>query len=337
MNKEYNIKRHYSTKHAEEYEKYQGDERANHIANLKTCLLRQQNFFKKGSKESWAAVEASYAISEMIAKAGKPFTECEFIKKCILQAANIICSKKKSQFNTISLSANSLAESVSEISSNIYEQLREKAKCFSAYSIALDESTDNTDTAQLAIHLRGIDGNFEVIEELLTIIPMYDHTTGQEVFRQLCDAIVNAGLPWKRLAGITTDGAPSMKGRENGLVTLVQRKLEKEGAEEAIALHCIIHQQALCSKCLNFDNVMSVVVKCINQIRSRGLKHRMFRAFLEEIESEYKGVLYFTEVRWLSKGNVFKRFFELREEVKAFMEKDGMDVPVLSDPKWLMD
>ena len=55
--------------------------------------------------------------------------------------------------------------------------------------------------------------------------------------------------------------------------------------EEPIALHCIIHQQALCSKCLKFDNVMTVVVKCINQIRSRGLKHRKFRAFLEDMES----------------------------------------------------
>ncbi|KAM9425805.1 testis-expressed protein 47 [Pholidichthys leucotaenia] len=35
---------------------------------------------------------------------------------------------------------------------NTYEQLREKAKHFSAYSVALDESTDNTDTAQLAIY-----------------------------------------------------------------------------------------------------------------------------------------------------------------------------------------
>ena len=107
--------------------------------------------------------------------------------------------------------------------------------------------------------------------------------------------------------------------------------------EEAIALHCIIHQQALCSKCLKFDNVMSVVVKCINQIRSRGLKYRMFRAFLEETESEYEDVLYFTEVRWLSRENVLKRLFELRAEVKDFMETHGVAVPVLSDPKWLMD
>ncbi|CAM4635629.1 unnamed protein product [Leuciscus chuanchicus] len=111
--------------------------------------------------------------------------------------------------------------------------------------VALDESTDNTDTAQLTVHVRGVDDKFEVIKELLAVIPMHGQTTAQEIFRQLCGAIEDAGLSWKRFAGITTDRAPSMTGRKNGLVALVQRKLEEENVEEAIALHCIIHQQEL--------------------------------------------------------------------------------------------
>lgn len=39
VHKEYNLKRHYTTRHAEEYAKYLGDERAKQAANLKTCLL----------------------------------------------------------------------------------------------------------------------------------------------------------------------------------------------------------------------------------------------------------------------------------------------------------
>uniref|UniRef100_A0A803JA82 SPIN-DOC-like zinc-finger domain-containing protein n=1 Tax=Xenopus tropicalis TaxID=8364 RepID=A0A803JA82_XENTR len=338
VHKEYNLKRHYSTKHAEECAKYQGDERAKRVASLKACLMRQQDFFKKATKENVASVQASYMVSEMIAKAGKPFTEGEFVKKCMLQVASIICPEKKGQFSKISLSANTVAERISDMSSDIYHQLCEKAKCFDAYSVALDESTDITGTAQLTIYVRGVDCNFELTEELLTIIPMHGQTTANEIFHHLCDAIENAGLPWKRFVGIITDGAPSMTGRKNGLVALVKKKLEEEGIEEeAIALHCIIHQQALCSKCLPCDNVMSVVVKCVNQIRSRGLTHRRFRAFLEEMGSEYGDVLCFTEVRWLSRGNVLKRFFELREEVKAFMEKNGKAVSELSDHKWLMD
>ena len=82
---------------------------------------------------------------------------------------------------------------------------------------------------------------------------------------------------------------------------------------------------------------MPNVVKCINHIRSRGLKHRQFHAVLEETESAYEDVLYFTQVCWFSRWKVLKRFSELRAEVKAFMEKDGGTFPVLTDPKWLMD
>ena len=67
VHKEYNLKRHCTTRHAEDHAKYQGDERANRVANLKTCLLKQQDFFKKATKENNAAVEASYVVSEMIA------------------------------------------------------------------------------------------------------------------------------------------------------------------------------------------------------------------------------------------------------------------------------
>ncbi|XP_077972719.1 EPM2A-interacting protein 1-like [Styela clava] len=191
------------------YTKYQGDETAKRVASLRTCLLRQQDFFKRATKESSAAVKASYKISENIAIAGKPFTEGEFVKKCLLQTARIICPEKKGQFSNVSLSANTVAERISDLSSDIYDQLGEKAKCFSAYSVALEE---------LANYVCGVNDNFEVMEELLRVVPMYGQTTAQEMFCQLCDVIRNAGLPWQRFAGITTDGAPSMTGKKNGLV-----------------------------------------------------------------------------------------------------------------------
>ena len=75
-------------------------------------------------------------------------------------------------------------------------------------------------------------------------------------------------------------------------MALVQRKPEEEDVEEAIALHRIIHRQALWSKWLIFDNVMSDIVKCISHIGSRDLKHWPFRAFLEKMESAYEDVLY---------------------------------------------
>ena len=66
----------------------------------------------------------------MIAKAGKPFKDGEFIKQCMLQAASMVYPEKKGQFSNISISANTVAERISDMSANIYDQLREKAKHF---------------------------------------------------------------------------------------------------------------------------------------------------------------------------------------------------------------
>ena len=37
------------------------------------------------------------------------------------------------------------------------------------------------------------------------------------------------------------------------------------------------------------------------------------------MESEHKNLLYYTKVRWLFKGNVLSRVFELRNELKIYL------------------
>ncbi|CAK1578448.1 unnamed protein product [Parnassius mnemosyne] len=108
------------------------------------------------------------------------------------------------------------------------------------------------------------------------------------------------------LSGVATDGAPSMIGVNSGLVTLLKKHLQEKNinAEYLMQFHCIIHQEALCSKKIEFQNVMKVVVSTVNFIKSRGLNHRQFRQFLDDIESEYGDLLYYTEVRWLRNWNI---------------------------------
>ena len=52
---------------------------------------------------------------------------------------------------------------------------------------------------------------------------------------------------------------------------------------------------------------MDPVVRAVNSIRARGLKHRQFRSFLEDIEADFTDVLYHTNVRWLSMGKVMTK------------------------------
>jgi len=77
---------------------------------------------------------------------------------------------------------------------------------------------------------------------------------------------------------------------------------------------------------------MKIVIKVINFIRTTGLNHRQFREFLSFLKSDYTGISYFCETRWLSRGKTLKRFFHLREEITIFLEIKNKSMPELSQP-----
>ena len=86
--------------------------------------------------------------------------------------------------------------------------------------------------------------------------------------------------------------------------------------------HCIIHREQLVSKTLNLDHVMKPVMEIVNYIRTHALNHRQFMNLITELEQELPGDLpLHCTVRWLSKGKVLSRFFELLDAVKSFMEE----------------
>ena len=69
-------------------------------------------------------------------------------------------------FANVSLSRNTVADRVCEMATDVKTQLIEKGKDFVAYSLAVDESSDTTDTAQLGIFIRGVDSSLNVTEEI---------------------------------------------------------------------------------------------------------------------------------------------------------------------------
>ena len=82
---------------------------------------------------------------------------------------------------------------------------------------------------------------------------------------------------------------------------------------------------------------MKVVIKTVDYIRSRGLKHRQFKQSLAEMDVLYEDVLYYSHIRWLSKGAMLERFYHLRKEIQSFMTDKGSEVLELSDVMWNCD
>ena len=208
--------------------------------------------------------------------------------------------------------------------------------------------TSITDTAQLSIFIRGITDYFEIHEDLLAIEGLHECTRGIDVAEAVVKVVAERipNLSWNKLAGITTDGAPAMMGKENGAAALIKKYVHRDHSNQVLTVHCLIHQEALCGKAMRMAHVMDTVVKIVNEIRSKGLKHRQFQAFLEELDTEYKDLLYHCEVRWLSRGKVLERFFKLRTEIELFLKEKkpnlttkGGDLvtDLITDKDWQLD
>ena len=138
-----------------------------------------------------------------------------------------------------------------------------------------------------------------------------DTVAGKDLYSSVINSLIRSGLSLDKLASITTDGAPSLTGKHSGLGKLMNDKIKEDfPLHNALSFHSIIHQESLCKSSLKLKHVMDPVVHAVNSIRARGLKHRQFRSFLEDIKADFTDLLYHTNVHWLSMGKVLKKVWD---------------------------
>lgn len=124
-----------------------------------------------------------------------------------------------------------------------------------------------------------------------------------------------------------------MSGQITGLRTRI-----KQVAPNVDWYYCFLHREALAAKKMpqELKQTMGEVIKTINFIKSRALNSRLFNEFCKGMDSQHVTLLLHTEVRWLSKGNSFARFWELRDEVALFLIDHKFEfVDKLHDLNWL--
>ena len=225
------------------------------------------------------------------------------------------------------LSHQTIGRRINDLGDNIEGRLKDKLSACILYSLALDESTDQSDTAQLVIFIRGIDENFNIIEEMLDLCQIKSTTTGKDIYEFVNLSLDKFNIDRKNIYLITTERAPALTGKHNGFITLLKKSVD----HEILRYHCLIHQQQLCAQKLNIKHLMTDLVKAVNFIRSRGLNHREFKAFLDVVGSGYQDVVYFSKVRWLSKAAILKRFQLLLPEIKVFLEEKKQNVDFIEN------
>src|SRR6185436_3451313 len=190
---------------------------------------------------------------------------------------------------------------------DVLEQLLTRIRFCKKFSLQLDESTDVAGEAQLMTYVRYLtEENIE--EDLLFCRPLPTRTTSDEIFKMLNNFMVVNEISWEWCYGVCTDGAAAMTGRSTGVWEQI-----RPVAPNAIFTHCMLHRESLASKKMSSElrSTFDKAVKIVNFIKSRPLNSRIFAQLCAEMGSEHTQLLLHTEVRWLSRGNVLSRLFDL--------------------------
>ncbi|GBM03956.1 Zinc finger BED domain-containing protein 5 [Araneus ventricosus] len=108
--------------------------------------------------------------------------------------------------------------------------------------------------------------------------------------------------------------------------------------------HCSLHREALAVK--GFDKcrrkTLDDAVKIVNCIKARPKTSRLFGVLCDEMDSENKQLLLHCKVRWLLRGKVLSKLFELRDELMVSLKDEGCDgkpasynLDCVTDKNWL--
>ena len=284
--------------------------------------------FEKPSKSD----EVSLRLSYLIGRCGEAHTIGEKLVKpaLIISAECLLNDKQIDSMKQIALSDSTVSRRIKELSSWIEDEVCAEMRSSEHWALQLDESTDCSGQAILMVFVRYM-CNYAISEELLFCKALGTSTSGQAIFDLVDSYLSDHQISWTKCINVCTDGAGSMTGRHKGFITRV-----KEVAENTTATHCIIHREALAAKRIpaSLKKVLDEAVKIVNFIKSRPLQSRIFAALCEEMGSLHKSLLLHSEVRWLSRGRVLNRVFELREEILHF----GSDQDLFSrfkEPEWM--
>lgn len=321
--KKANANKHYLTHSEHKYFNLEGESRKAALQKLKNEKHHQQASFSTFVKKNATAVEVTYKIAHILGKRGKPFSDVEIIKECIVEAVGMLDPEKIDKYKQLPLSRRTVTDRQHELAQNVTEQLRTIIQNEDVYfSIALDESTDKTDTPQILYFIRAVTKDFQCYEELLALGTLTGRTRGVDIFENFREVCHRLQLNVSNLVSVCTDGAPSMKGKKEGFIAFLKK--ENLNLKKLISFHCILHQQNLCAKSTILQDTLDRAIAIVNYIRVNAMRHREFRHMLTLDEETYSVDLpYYCKVRWLSTGQVLKKVLALRRQILNFYQEQG--------------
>ena len=72
-----------------------------------------------------------------------------------------------------------------------------------------------------------------------------------------------------------------------------------------------------------FFDILSLVIKMVNNVKGSALNNQLFKILCEDLGANHSVLLFYSNVRWLSRGNVTKCIYELCKELLGFFQQSN--------------
>ncbi|XP_029656010.1 zinc finger BED domain-containing protein 5-like [Octopus sinensis] len=249
----------------------------------------QTKSLKKLVSVSSNALLASYKVSYRIAKCKKPHNigETLVLPAAIDMVEAMFGESYAKQLQQIPLADNTVARRIDDISEDLCDQLVSRLRnC--KFAIQVDEGADINKNAHLIAYVRLLKKNGSIVLDFVQ--------TSRRAAQSMSEII--------------------------GLQALVKNR-----APEIIWTHCMLHRSALVSKNMSpeLNDIFAQITKVINYIKHSPLRAKLFAKLCEDMDSKDTSLLYYCEVRWLSRAKVIRRVFELKDQVADFLDENDIE------------
>ena len=172
-----NAKQHFRRHMSHNYAKLEGESRKICVENLKKSVRHQTSCMSTFIQSNNNRCEASYRVAYHLGVAGKPYSDGELVKRCLIDVVKCIHPGKETDYSSIALSRNTIQRRQDDITKQLTLCLQTKVnEEATLFSLAIDESTDIKDSAQLLIFIRSLCPNFELCEDLLSMETLSSRT-----------------------------------------------------------------------------------------------------------------------------------------------------------------
>lgn len=203
--KEYNIQRHHETNHGNFKDAYppQTEARKQKLSALTAGYAHSSRILVRGLTSQQKVTSASLKAVWVLTRHNKPFTDAEIFKEVMVAVLEELATDKSmddviASVKQVPLSARSASRRIDALSNAVHEVLIGGLSQAKYFSLAIDESTDNTDVSQLCVYVRYFDGK-EFREELLSLIPLEGNTTGDIIFTKVQELFMLHSLSFEKI------------------------------------------------------------------------------------------------------------------------------------------